>query len=353
MFQLFKQRQKNFGFTLVEVVISMAILSMVSITATPKYYSMVDEAKYKAQLSTVASVQSGIYTTSVDSILQRRSSIYPRTLDNAVDGFSSNANQFFTNVLSSSKTDGWQKNGLTYISPSGTTYTYDPDEGTFSNEGLIYEYSFEEGQDNNVVGIGSYQGQLKGNVERVKGKVGEGLLFDGKGSNVKVSDTASLDLAETGSIEVWIYAKSIPPFAGIVHKGDKSDFSDEAYSLQFWLNNQVALIVNNGNNYTMVTSKIPIELNTWYHVVGSWDSKGMRIYINGVENNSTQNTTVAQNSSGGLHIGSQTEDNYSKQWLNLPFDGIIDEVSIYDKAIGASEIKEHYLSDLKDSTNGS
>jgi len=74
----------------------------------------------------------------------------------------------------------------------------------------------------------------------------------------------------------------------IVHKGDATDFSDEAYSLQFWTGNTIALLVNAGSgSYQLIQSTSRSgRPNQWYHVVGTWDSSGMQIYINGQINNS-------------------------------------------------------------------
>src|SRR5262249_22755605 len=77
-------------------------------------------------------------------------------------------------------------------------------------------------------------------------------------------------------------------------------------------------------------------LNTWYHVAGVYDvsARTLTIYINGVLENGTLQGTVPTanlNAAVNANIGRRTGGFY--------FNGIIDEVRIYNRALSASEIQ--------------
>ncbi|MCU0652212.1 MAG: LamG domain-containing protein [Candidatus Omnitrophica bacterium] len=329
---------------------AIVVLGIVAATIIPTFFDLQSEARYKAEQATVGAVRSGIQNYNMQSQLLNRQPRFPPALDSASDGAVSNINPFFTNVCMASAVYSWQKEGLVYTSPAGNIYTYDPENGIFqSGIGLIYGWSMNEGSGASI-GESSYLGQVYGNAVWEEGKVGTALDFslgaDGLGGYVQVPDSYSLDLTTAGTVGAWIYADSLVSgqCAGIVHKGDEINFSDEAYSLQFWTGNKIALIVNNGPGYDVVQSSTDLVAGQWYHVVGSWDASGMKMYVNGELSGSNSTQAVAQNSSGALNIGAQLSDSYSSFYKNMGFDGKIDEVKVYDRAISADEIKAYYNS---------
>ena len=196
-----------------------------------------------------------------------------------------------------------------------------------------------------TTGQGLYQGQIIGNAVWTGGKVGDALHFDGVDSRVSIPDSPALDLTTSGTVGAWIYMDSITPFGGIIHKGDKTDFSDETYTLQFWTGNTAILgITDNAGTLHMVQTNTVFSPNTWYYVVGTWDSTGMSIYVNGTLDRSTTNTGVARTSAGSLNIGAQTSTYYNGTYHNFPFQGNIDEATIQNRALTPDEIKLYYIS---------
>lgn len=60
-------------------------------------------------------------------------------------------------------------------------------------------------------------------------------------------------------------------------------------------NNTLNYIFNNGSSYINVASTITLTNNVWYNAVGVYDGSAIRIYINGVLNNSTAASWTPQN----------------------------------------------------------
>jgi hypothetical protein len=82
--------------------------------------------------------------------------------------------------------------------------------------------------------------------------------------------------------------------------------------------------------------------NTWYHIVNTWDgtntANGVKYYINGILDKQATASQVAGeiNSSRDLVIGAELSLG------NVFFNGSIDNVRIYNKALTASEIQDRY-----------
>ena len=330
------------GFTLIEALIIMVIVGLLAAFAVAKYLDLIPQSNRAAELGAVGAVRSGITLYGAESLPMSRTPRFPATLDSAPDGAVAPGNPFFANVLSQPVRSNWVKSGLSYLGPSGNIYTYNPVTGIFdANVGLVDNWNMNEGS-GGTTGQGVYQGQIIGNANWASGEVGNALHFDGVDSHVSVPDSPTLDLTTAGTVGAWIYMDAIMPFGGIIHKGDRTDFSDEAYTLQFWTGNTIILGLNNGQY--MVQTTTAFSTNTWYYVVGTWDSTGMRIYVNGTLNNSTVSTGTAINSSGSLNIGAQTSTYYDGTYHNFPFKGVIDEAAIYNRALTSDEIKLYYNS---------
>jgi len=175
---------------------------------------------------------------------------------------------------------------------------------------------------------------------------GNGLRFDGVDDYMLVPDSESLGLIEAGSLEVIFKVHSSRDYAGVVHKGVQNDFSDESYSLQFWANDVLRMIITNDAGQSInVDSSGPLSLETWYHVVSTWDASQLKLYIDGNLVASAPNTIgLVRDSSGGLVIGAQLADQkYNTTYGNLCLDGTVDRVVVYTRALGADEVLEHFV----------
>jgi len=178
---------------------------------------------------------------------------------------------------------------------------------------------------------------------------GEIWEFDG-GQGYTVPDDPVHDVTTEGTVEAWVYINEHTNWGGIVHKGVKADFSDEAYSLQFWGNkgNVAFAVAEQSPSYKYATAKSKMRLNTgeWYYLVGTWDADKLRVYINGEEDGNANNTLrskTAYVSDGPLVIGSQladTEAQVLKGYYGTK--GRINGVKISDTAKSAAEILQFY-----------
>lgn len=170
---------------------------------------------------------------------------------------------------------------------------------------------------------------------------GSAALFSAlDASYAEAPDDDILDLTGSLTIEFWIYpAFDDTSFAGLVGKGDN------AYQIRRnGVTSGLRFDVRGGTGGSVnVDSAYELPSLQWTHVAAVYDADlgQMRLYFNGDQdaNVATRSGTVAVNSNG-LQIGS----NFNGLSYRRFFNGILDEVAIYDYALSADRVLVHYQS---------
>lgn len=79
-----------------------------------------------------------------------------------------------------------------------------------------------------------------------------------------------------------------------------------------------------------------VPSGTWSHVVGTWDGANMRVYVNGVLVNTTARTAALLTSTNPLSIGADWQSNMQ---VSEFFDGSMEDLRLYNRALSANEIQ--------------
>jgi hypothetical protein len=208
------------------------------------------------------------------------------------------------------------------ISPAGT-----PGQ---KREGLVALWP-GEGDANDIVGTNN--GTLVNGVSFVAGKVGQAFSFNGA-SYVSILDSPCLDAFTSSiTIEAWIKVNQFnhfPDWNGIVTKGNSS------WLLRRYSSTSVMAFSTVGLSNTDLAGNKNINDGQWHHVAGVYDGTNKYLYVDGALDSSTPVTgTMAQNSYP-VCIGENAEAP-GHLW-----NGLIDEASIYNRALSASEIQADY-----------
>ena len=179
--------------------------------------------------------------------------------------------------------------------------------------------------------------------EWVAGKFGSGLLFDGQGGE-RVS-LGGLDIPSGQmTITCWFKANNLdtpgqdPRMVSKAFGGSGNDhiwmFSSSRQGGEKLL--RLRLKTNDGQQTSEIKAGT-FEVGEWIHGAIWWDGTDMKIYKNGEEVGTLAKggTSVAldpavQGAIGNQPIGAE----------NRPFDGIIDDVRIYTKALTEAELAE-------------
>ena len=108
----------------------IVILGILAAVAIPQYFNLTDDANAAAEKGVVGGVRAGIQTYFAQN------KAWPAALDSASAGAcGTGAQSCFSDVLAQGgiMDDSWSADGSDgYTGPAGTTYTYDPATGAFS-----------------------------------------------------------------------------------------------------------------------------------------------------------------------------------------------------------------------------
>jgi len=168
----------------------------------------------------------------------------------------------------------------------------------------------------------------------IDGKFGKALSFDGMDDYVKVPDSASLDITDEIAIAAWIKwqggAGGATTSKSIVDKRNcyVVDIGHTEHKVKFWIYTDTW---KNSN-----PSTTSVDDGNWHYIVGVYDGSNIIIYVDSVaENNNNIGAETISTSIENLFVG-------SREGQRQYFNGIIDEVRIYNRALSEEEISDLY-----------
>ena len=183
----------------------------------------------------------------------------------------------------------------------------------------------------------------------VSGAFGSAVQYNGVSSYAQCDSSALLDTEM--SVEVWAYPYAPPPSgtnsSQIVGKFGDAFGGKGPWHLTQWSdlgNNIGQMEVKYGNDFLVFGAQDftePLPLNVWNHLVGVYDSDGeFKVYLNGVERGNKAGSGVL----GDIDTKKLRFSNYYDPGVDEGgvFNGIIDEVKIYGRALSVEEVSSLY-----------
>jgi hypothetical protein len=176
------------------------------------------------------------------------------------------------------------------------------------------------------------------------------LLFDGVNESVFCGTDSSIDFEYTDafSLSAWVRPESFTANRIILGKDSAgSGGLSRGYFLGFNTSGAVTFqIRRSGARRMKGDSTNTFSTSTWYHVVLTYDGSnalsGCTLYI---DNSSETLTNTDDDCNGSIQNSSQLcIGGYTSIGTDSPFDGYIDQVTIWNKELTGAEVSELYNS---------
>lgn len=210
----------------------------------------------------------------------------------------------------------------------------------------LYYYRFEEAStaspalnEGLFAGLndGIYTGGITFGQPSSRAALGNAIRLDGAAGTFV--DLGLFHPGDSATIEAWVNLSSTAP-AGTFHAAVAR--WDGSYELDV-ANNELANFVvrNNSNAFGAGASNSVVTRDTWHHLVGVFDAGNVTLFLDGVQGTTQAVGGVLQNAGpipdriliGGTRSGSDASFN---------FNGLIDEVAVYNYALSPAQISAHF-----------
>lgn len=150
------------------------------------------------------------------------------------------------------------------------------------------------------------------------------------GSNIiDVPNETSLNFQNQITLSCWLKLDAVPAESYVLSHGS----FQERWKISVIPNLKIRWTVKTDLSTIDLDSSLPLQFNQFYHITAVYTGYSMELYINGVLDSFLPNTGLIHLATSDVTFGRETPaiENYS-------LFGTLDEVRIYDKALGPNEI---------------
>jgi hypothetical protein len=168
--------------------------------------------------------------------------------------------------------------------------------------------------------------------------------FNGSSNYTDLGNDTSLDITDKIGISVWVKPDTVHNGA-ILSKWTSGTVDDNSYTIymgQDSANDKISFILQpslgvGGGSRVRCDGNISLSTTEWNHIACSFDGSTMRLYVNGVLDNSVSFTDTIKVTTNKLLFGKLRDQNHI-----YGFDGKIADVRLYDTDLSSTEVYELY-----------
>jgi len=180
-------------------------------------------------------------------------------------------------------------------------------------------------------------GTLVNGASFAPGQVGQAFAFNGNNQFVRVPDAPSLSPTNAITLECWVYINGFPSSDVAIIASKEDPNSVHQYQLTLW-NNQgqwfFRPLLTISGNFAFFGGNTPAQPGQWYHVATTYDGNAVTLYVNGSQDGNVPASGPIATSNQPFRIGGDETG-----WF---FNGLVDDLAVYSRALAASEIRAIY-----------
>ncbi len=169
------------------------------------------------------------------------------------------------------------------------------------------------------------------------GKIGGAMEFDGDGDYVEIGRESNFDIADQITVSAWIKVNQFDKeWQAVIAKGDSAwriQRNQNNNSLEFACS---GLKIPSGAPWGNLYGEKNVNDGQWHHIAGVYDGSKMYLYVDGTVDTSQPASGRINTNDQPVYIGENSE-NTGRYW-----EGLIDDVRIYNYALSEDEITEIY-----------
>lgn len=213
-------------------------------------------------------------------------------------------------------------------------------EGVLLNDvtaGLVGHWKFDELSGTTVYDFsGNQNNGVLGTTTRVSATsscpISFCASFNGTSSSLTVPDNATLDIAGQFTLAAWVRWGQFKNYGIIAQKGTGADANVMNYGIVSSVGNQITGSISTAttSNSVSYTSASILSTNAWHHIAFVADGSTLTLYVDGVSR-ATQQQLIQPRANTNPFLISSPYSSYS-------FDGAIDDVRLYNRALNTNEI---------------
>ena len=172
---------------------------------------------------------------------------------------------------------------------------------------------------------------------------GYALSFNGVNNYVIVNNNF---VVNPTSLTISAWFKKMGPGANyecVLHKSSDSSIGASEYWLGVDLNDYLTATIGarTGVGWAAGRTSIVATIGDWYHLLASWNGSVVKIYVNGKY---IKEYPLASY----VNLTTPTRFGSSSNGTAYQFNGIIDDVRIYEQALSETQIKQLYVEGLEE-----
>jgi hypothetical protein len=194
---------------------------------------------------------------------------------------------------------------------------------------MVGYWPFNEGVGNIAVDSSANKNNVNliNNPVWIDGKKGKALRFNGVNSYVTKKSTVGIPNKPPFTVEFWANAKNFsnPKWNDFFRK-------EGSWAVQATPGGKLSLEITGKQD---IISSVSIPTNEWVHLAVTFEGTTVKYYKNGVLADTKTQINVPNTGTTVIAIG-------GGNYYGSMFNGILDEVKIFNKALNEGEIKEEY-----------
>lgn len=217
--------------------------------------------------------------------------------------------------------------------------------------GLVAYWKMDEASGNRSDSVASHTMTDNNTVASIAGKISNAGDFTPANSEfLNASDHADFDFTTAFTLQTWINIDNLTTDIAIATKWDHNTQESWAFQSDSTNSDEIKMFIadalNDGGANNVRTTNANLLVDTWYHIITIYDgsqgvSDRVKFYRNTTQLTTSVTGTIAtslQNSTADVRLGKfgGTLDRY--------FDGLIDEVGLWNRVLTSNEISQLYNS---------